>query len=166
MPDAECHRNGAEDAGFPGTVIADEQRETGIKFQIEMLDSAEVVDLDGINSHGGRLGAGFGNGKFTGDGGGDIEVWEEPREGKRYLVGCDPATGASQTTWKNPTGARSWCGGRNLSIRSPGSITGPDGKDEARGGENDDDVMCAGMCRYAIPVATEYRRAVRPIRFG
>jgi len=40
-------------------------------------------------------------------------------------------------------------------------VTGPDGKDEARGGEHDNDVMCAAMCWYAIPVATEYRRAVR-----
>jgi len=36
------------------------------------------------------------------DGGGDILVWEEPREGLRYLVGCDPATGEDQTTGKNP----------------------------------------------------------------
>lgn len=36
------------------------------------------------------------------DGGGDIQVWEEPREGLRYLVSCDPATGESQTTGKNP----------------------------------------------------------------
>jgi hypothetical protein len=36
------------------------------------------------------------------DGGGDIQVWEEPREGCRYLVACDPATGEDQTTGKNP----------------------------------------------------------------
>ena len=36
------------------------------------------------------------------DGGGDIQVWEEPREGMRYLVACDPATGEDQTTGKNP----------------------------------------------------------------
>jgi len=36
------------------------------------------------------------------DGGGDIMVFEEPREGFRYLVSCDPATGADQTTGKNP----------------------------------------------------------------
>ena len=37
-----------------------------------------------------------------GDGGGDIMMWEEPREGCRYLLGCDPATGEDQTTGKNP----------------------------------------------------------------
>lgn len=36
------------------------------------------------------------------DGGGDVQVWERPREGMRYLVGCDPATGASQTVVKDP----------------------------------------------------------------
>ena len=36
------------------------------------------------------------------DGGGDIMVCEEPREGLRYLVACDPATGESQTTGKDP----------------------------------------------------------------
>ena len=36
------------------------------------------------------------------DGGGDVKVWEEPREGCRYLVACDPATGEDQTTGKNP----------------------------------------------------------------
>jgi len=34
-------------------------------------------------------------------------------------------------------------------------------KNEACGGEHDDDVRCAAMCWHAIPAATECRRAVR-----
>lgn len=33
---------------------------------------------------------------------GDIEIWEPPREGCRYLVSCDPMTGADQTSGKDP----------------------------------------------------------------
>ena len=33
---------------------------------------------------------------------GDIQVWEPPMEGMRYIVSCDPATGASQTNGKDP----------------------------------------------------------------
>ena len=36
------------------------------------------------------------------DGRGEIMVWERPMEGMRYLVACDPATGASQTTGADP----------------------------------------------------------------
>lgn len=36
------------------------------------------------------------------DGRGDIEIWEPPREGMRYLVSCDPATGVDQTESKDP----------------------------------------------------------------
>jgi len=36
------------------------------------------------------------------DGRGDIEIWEPPREGMRYLVACDPATGVDQTESKDP----------------------------------------------------------------
>jgi hypothetical protein len=36
------------------------------------------------------------------EGAGDILVWEQPREGCRYLVFCDPATGRDQTRTKNP----------------------------------------------------------------
>lgn len=36
------------------------------------------------------------------DGGGDIICWERPVRGRRYLVACDPATGASQTTGSDP----------------------------------------------------------------
>jgi len=36
------------------------------------------------------------------EGAGDIQVWERPREGCRYLVFCDPATGRDQTKTKNP----------------------------------------------------------------
>ena len=210
------------------------------------------------------------------DGGGDVMVWEDPREGMRYLAGCDPATGASQTTGKNPdrTSIQVWRQGfydpaTGIShrarlvarVRSPyfgdgdevaghlvrlakwyggcivvpevnmglhviehlkeagipiyrrvvpsariGSlveqlgykltdkdqrrmlvealatavreqvvdiacprvihelkmfVTGPDGRDEARGGEHDDDVLCSAMCWYSMPSATEYRRVVR-----
>lgn len=31
-----------------------------------------------------------------------IQLWERPREGCRYLVWCDPATGADQTEGRNP----------------------------------------------------------------
>lgn len=34
--------------------------------------------------------------------GGDIQIWERPREGFAYIVACDPATGESQTVGKNP----------------------------------------------------------------
>jgi hypothetical protein len=210
------------------------------------------------------------------DGGGDVMVFEEPREGCRYLAGCDPATGASQTVGKNPdrssiqvwrqgywdpvTGmevrtklvarVRSpyfgdgdevaghlvrlsrWYGGclvvpevnmglhvvehlkeagvpiyrRIVPSAKVGSVveqygfkltdreqrrmlvealatairecvidipckdavrelrmfvTGPDGRDEARHGEHDDDVLCAAMCWYSMPSATEYRRVLR-----
>ena len=36
------------------------------------------------------------------DGSGDVEIWEQPRVGCRYLVACDPATGADQTASKDP----------------------------------------------------------------
>jgi hypothetical protein len=210
------------------------------------------------------------------DGNGDIQVWEEPREGMRYLVAVDPATGESQTTGKHPdrssiqvwrqayvvpdTGeeraarmvarVRSpffgdgdqvcghiarlslWYGGcivvpevnmglhiverltdygipvyqRRVPSMRVGSevvqygfklkdqeqrrsvvealatgireaaidvacpdwihearmfVTSPNGKDEARAGEHDDDVMCGAMAWYALPGATEYRRRMR-----
>jgi hypothetical protein len=211
-----------------------------------------------------------------GDGGGDIQVWEEPREGCRYLVGCDPATGEDQTTGRNPdrtsiqvwrqgyfdpsTGIEhrtrlvarvrspffgdgdevaghllrlsKWYGGAlvvievNMGIhvvdrckdagiplfmrRVPSArvgsevmqygyklkdpeqrraavdalavaireqvldvacldwireakmfVVGKNGREEARGGEHDDDVMCASMCWSSMSSATEYRRVLR-----
>jgi hypothetical protein len=36
------------------------------------------------------------------EGAGDIEIWEEPRQGCRYLVACDPATGKSNTAGADP----------------------------------------------------------------
>ena len=36
------------------------------------------------------------------DGSGDIVIWEEPVEGRRYCVACDPATDASQTIGADP----------------------------------------------------------------
>lgn len=36
------------------------------------------------------------------EGAGDILIWEQPRDGCRYLVFCDPATGRDQTRTKNP----------------------------------------------------------------
>jgi hypothetical protein len=210
------------------------------------------------------------------DGGGDILVWEEPREGLRYLVGCDPATGEDQTTGKNPdrtsigvwrqgyfdpsTGIEhrtrlvarvrppffgdgdevaghilrlcKWYGGAiavievNMGIhivdrckdagiplyqrRVPSArvgaevmqygwklkdseqrrmaidalavavregimdlgceemiremkmfVVGKNGREEARGGEHDDDVLMAAMCYASMASATEYRRVVR-----
>lgn len=36
------------------------------------------------------------------NGKGEIEVYEQPREGCRYVIACDPATGEDQTGGKNP----------------------------------------------------------------
>jgi hypothetical protein len=36
------------------------------------------------------------------DGKGEIQVWETPMVGRRYVVVCDPATGESQTIGKDP----------------------------------------------------------------
>ena len=36
------------------------------------------------------------------DGTGNIEMWEQPKEGMAYLVACDPATGESQTVGEDP----------------------------------------------------------------
>lgn len=36
------------------------------------------------------------------EGEGDILIWEHPKEGCRYLVSCDPATGSDQTESNNP----------------------------------------------------------------
>ncbi|WP_009964750.1 hypothetical protein [Verrucomicrobium spinosum] len=36
------------------------------------------------------------------EGKGDILIWEQPKEGCRYLVSCDPATGSDQTESDNP----------------------------------------------------------------
>jgi hypothetical protein len=36
------------------------------------------------------------------DGTGDIQIWEEPREGMKYVVWVDPATGEDQTESNNP----------------------------------------------------------------
>lgn len=33
---------------------------------------------------------------------GDVQIWEHPREGCRYLICCDPATGSDQTQGGNP----------------------------------------------------------------
>ncbi len=33
---------------------------------------------------------------------GDVEIWEKPQEGCRYLVSCDPMTGTDQTSGKDP----------------------------------------------------------------
>ncbi len=33
---------------------------------------------------------------------GDVQIWEHPREGCRYLIACDPATGSDQTESNNP----------------------------------------------------------------
>jgi hypothetical protein len=211
-----------------------------------------------------------------GDGGGDVMVWEEPREGCRYLVGCDPATGEDQTTGRNPdrtsvlvwrqgyfdpsTGIEHrtrlvarvrppffgdgdevaghilrlsrWYGGATVVIevnmgihivdrckemgvplymrKVPSArvgtevmqygwklkdseqrrqavdalavalregvldvgckdvihefkmfVVGKNGREEARGGEHDDDVLCAAMCWASMASASEYRRVMR-----
>jgi hypothetical protein len=213
------------------------------------------------------------------DGGGDIQVWEEPREGLRYLVACDPATGEDQTTGKNPdrsaaqvwrqayydptTGIEhqarlvakvrspffgdgdevaghilrlsKWYGGAlvvievNMGIhivdrckdagiplyqrRVPSArvgaevmqygyklkdpeqrrqaidalaaaireqaldvacldwireakmfVVGKNGREEARGGEHDDEILCSSMAWFSLTSATEYRRVVRKRR--
>lgn len=36
------------------------------------------------------------------DGRGELQVWERPREGMRYVIACDPATGESQTIGADP----------------------------------------------------------------
>lgn len=211
------------------------------------------------------------------DGGGDVLCWERPREGMRYLVACDPATGSSQTTVKDPdrSSIQVWRQayydpGTEIEhrarmvarVRSPyfgdgdevaghiarlsrwyghcivvpevnmglhvlellkaagvpiykrtvpsarvsgqlveqwgwklkdleqrrsvvealataireqavevscpdwireakSFVTSPNGRDEARGGEHDDDVLCGAMAWYALPSATQYRRAIR-----
>jgi hypothetical protein len=38
----------------------------------------------------------------TWDGSGDIQMWEQPKNGMAYLIACDPATGASQTKGADP----------------------------------------------------------------
>lgn len=69
------------------SLMAMEKRAKGVGF-----DTGHLVTMD----NGGVVWS------RRGDGGGDVMVWEEPREGCRYLVGCDPATGEDQTTGKNP----------------------------------------------------------------
>jgi hypothetical protein len=43
-------------------------------------------------------------------------------------------------------------------------VTAQNGREEARGGEHDDDVLCGAMCWYAMGSATVYRRKVRSNR--
>ncbi len=40
--------------------------------------------------------------QFDQEGKGEIQVWEHPKEGCRYLVSCDPATGEDQTESDDP----------------------------------------------------------------
>jgi hypothetical protein len=242
-------------------LMAMEARARGVQFESGLL----TLQDNGSVAWAGRS-----------DGLGEVRVWEGPREGYRYLVGCDPATGESQTTGKDPdrssiqvwrqayydadTGIERraklvarvagpffgdgdvvaghivrlsrWYGGAlvvpevNMGLHvvehlkesgvplyrrivpsarigstveqigfkltdreqrrsivealatairedqlevycldwireAKAFITTNGGRDEARAGEHDDDILCGGMCWYALPSATEYRRSVR-----
>ena len=92
MPNADRDGKRIQCRGLSAAILSDEQMEGPLQFRGRhlhhaasqnlrtstfgeikhtLLEALEVPDDESVDSHGGRLGGGFGNGKLAGDGGGE-----------------------------------------------------------------------------------------------
>ncbi|WP_035613476.1 hypothetical protein [Haloferula sp. BvORR071] len=103
--DAKC--NGSEkifDCYYPEDDVSCWAASGAPRFEMSVLMDMDARARQAMSETGWLVAQETGGVAFSPqrDGKGELQVWERPREGMRYVIACDPATGESQTIGADP----------------------------------------------------------------